>query len=103
VTNERLFDLVRFMRVELYNLEMISEEEYAWLSHEDKRARGSAERLTAYAGSRRRLRKRGRRIAELERSLKARNEKIVELAGTTVEPVGEFGEKLAAVLQGARE
>jgi hypothetical protein len=31
-TSERLFDLVRFMRSELHQADLITDEEYAWLS-----------------------------------------------------------------------
>ena len=39
-TNVRLFDLVRYMRSELHEAELITDEEYAWLLSEAPMARG---------------------------------------------------------------
>lgn len=40
-TNRRLFDLVRFMRSELHEADLISDEEYSWLLSEAPMAKGS--------------------------------------------------------------
>jgi hypothetical protein len=39
-TNVRLFDLVRYMRSELYEAELITDQEYAWLCAEAPMAKG---------------------------------------------------------------
>lgn len=40
-THRRLFDLVRYMRSELHEAELIDEDEYAWLCSEAELAKGS--------------------------------------------------------------
>ena len=40
-TNVRLFDLVRFMRTELHEADLITDEEYSWLLSEAPMAKGS--------------------------------------------------------------
>lgn len=40
-TNTRLFDLVRFMRSELHEADLITDEEYGWLCHGCDMAKGS--------------------------------------------------------------
>jgi hypothetical protein len=37
--NARLFDLVRYMRAELYEADLITDEEYSWLCYEAKLAK----------------------------------------------------------------
>jgi hypothetical protein len=87
-THQRLFDLVRYMRSELHEAELITDEEYAWLAAEAPMAKGSGSpsprRLEDYDDVRANLAKADSRIARLEEeigSLRAIFPKICEAIG----------------------
>lgn len=68
-THTRLFDLVRFMRSELHEAELITDEEYSWLLSEAKMAKGkgspSPRRLEDYD----RIRERTKQLEAALRSI----------------------------------
>ena len=71
-TSYRLFDLVRYMRSELHQAELITDEEYGWLCAESEMATSpkggspSRQRLEDYDELRAQLTKANARVKELE-------------------------------------
>lgn len=96
-TNVRLFDLVRFMRAELHEADLITDSEYAWLS-------GGAPMATSHTGgspSPRRLED----YDELQEKLKELKTALQVLADATDEdcPWNDRAEKTTTALEKARD
>ena len=84
-TNVRLFDLVRVMRSELYEAELITDEEYSWLLSEAPMAKGqgspSPRRLEDYDDLRAKMKAMEKELRHLPDLLDAHFERGGTIAG----------------------
>ncbi len=94
-TSERLFDLVRYMRAELHEADLISDEEYFWLCSESPMANSpkggspSRERLEEYDEMRERIETLERENAAMREAIKeahASIEHLIDIASGGMRP-----------------
>ena len=84
-TNIRQFDLVRFMRGELHEQDLITDEEYAWLctdapmAQDPKGGSPSPRRLEDYDNLRQQLADKTQECEELEEKIKSDNKAVLAM------------------------